>query len=197
MPGNPCPFLRALVEHGAISDGVEPLGHVSSTVAKAFDQPGREKILAALVYEVALTANGLGPKQIIKNRLHGMDVEGLRDGPFDKHGTGSRILDKFSVVDEAELDRLDEFASDFVDPESGLTERGLSADGVEAMLDANFERAKETRRAIDRRLMDAEFPKLLEAMGKDSPDGLYLSIAEVRVLFIERRLPDRVANRLL
>ena len=63
-------------------------------------------------------------------------------------------------------------------------------------MDANFERAKGSRRAIDRLLMNGEWPVLLGIMGKGEGDGRYLSVAEVRALFAERRLPERIARGL-
>jgi hypothetical protein len=64
------------------------------------------------------------------------------------------------------------------------------------MMDANFERAAGRRRAIDRKLMDGEWPVLLKVMGKQGQGGRYLSLADVRDLFEKRRLPDRLAARL-
>jgi hypothetical protein len=63
-------------------------------------------------------------------------------------------------------------------------------------MDANFERAKATRRWIDRQLMNGEWPVLLNIMGKGKSKERYLSVAEVRTLFVERRLPERIAARL-
>ncbi len=63
-------------------------------------------------------------------------------------------------------------------------------------MDANFDRAKGTRRPIDRQLMNGEWPVLLDIMGKGEGDDRYLSVAEVRTLFVERRLPDRIVARL-
>ena len=63
-------------------------------------------------------------------------------------------------------------------------------------MDANFERAKGTRRWIDRRLMNGEWPVLLNIMGKGEGEERYLSVAEVRTLFVERRLPERIVARL-
>jgi hypothetical protein len=64
------------------------------------------------------------------------------------------------------------------------------------MMDANFERAAGRRRSIDRRLMDGEWPILLKVMGKQGKTGRYLSLVEVRDLFVERRLPERMSRRL-
>ena len=62
-------------------------------------------------------------------------------------------------------------------------------------MDANFDRAKGARRPIDRQLMNGEWPVLLRIMGKGAGDDRYLSVAEVRTLFVER-LPERIAARL-
>ena len=63
-------------------------------------------------------------------------------------------------------------------------------------MNANFERAKGSRRPIDRRLMNGEWPVLLNVMGKGEGEERYLSVAEVSALFAERRLPDRIVARL-
>lgn len=195
--GNPCLFLRALAELGAIDPEHEPVGEVSATVAKAFGDSVNQTVFAAEVYPVALTANGLSPKQLARTKLHGMVANELRDGPFDKHGSGSRVLDQRGQVDTAQIDRLGEFASNYRVEGTGETVRGLGADEIEQMLDANFERAQATRRPIDRKLMDAEFPKLLELLGKQSPDGLYLDLVELRTLIVDRQFPARVSQRLI
>ena len=51
-------------------------------------------------------------------------------------------------------------------------------------------------RLVDRQLMSGEWPPLLEVMGKEGADGRYLSLRELRVLFVERRLPTRMLKRL-
>jgi hypothetical protein len=114
---------------------------------------------------------------------------------LDKRGSGSRILDATAAVQEAEIARLAVFGKDRLDP-SGGSERGLNAQEITAYMDANFERAKGSRRSIDRQLMNGEWPVLLDIMGKGEGEQRYLSVAEVRTLFTERRLPDRIARRL-
>jgi hypothetical protein len=84
------------------------------------------------------------------------------------------------------------FGKDRPDP-SGGSERGLRLPEITAYMDANFERAKGHRRWIDRKLMNGEWPVLLNIMGKGEGEERYLSVAEVRTLFVERRLPDRIA----
>ena len=68
---------------------------------------------------------------------------------------------------------------------------------ITTMMDANFARARSTRRRVDRAMMNAEWPVLLKFMGKDAADGTrYLCVDEVQVLVRDRRLPQRVADRL-
>ena len=124
-----------------------------------------------------------------------MRLDKLRNGPFDKQGTGSRILDTRGRVRLAELDRLKDFASTKTTP-GGARELGLDAAELEAMMDANAERAGDRLRLVDRQLMSGEWPPLLEVMGKEGADGRYLSLRELRVLFVERRLPTRMLKRL-
>ena len=193
---NPRPFLRALVSRGAISGEREPLGHLSSTIASVFTDPKKKPVITAAVYQLALTGSGMHPRQILQNKTKGLAVSSLREGPLDKRGVGSRILDQTGRADVKQIDRLDEFASDYRSPDGGTTERGLNAEQLVTFMDANFERGKPDRRRIDRKLMDGEWPVLLEVMGKESPDGLYLSLAEVRTLVVERQLPDRVTGLL-
>jgi hypothetical protein len=64
------------------------------------------------------------------------------------------------------------------------------------MMDANFARAVGKRRRIDRAFMQGEWLILLRVMGKPSSDGSYLSVAELRTLFVDRRLPTRITQRL-
>jgi hypothetical protein len=137
----------------------------------------------------------LNPLQLWRSFRKGVELDALRGGPLDKRGVGSRILDVHGTVDESELERLSEFGSERVD-ESGMTERGLDAAQIDAMMDANFARSAGHRRAIDRKLMDGEWPVLLRVMGKNSSGSRYLSVAEVRSLFVDERLPRRISERL-
>jgi hypothetical protein len=119
----------------------------------------------------------------------------LRGGPLDKRGAGSRILDQAGHFDEEQFERLDEFAVDCVDVETGVVERGLTDERLVEVMDANAERAKDFRRPFDRQLMDGEWPVLLKVMGKEGQEGPYLSMAEVHNLFADRVIPDRVLAR--
>ncbi len=195
-PNNPCPFLRSLVAEGLLRDDQESLGRLASTivrVARAGD--GRPKLPYAAVYAIALMANGLGPGKLARNQLRGIRLDELRGGPLDKKGAGSGILDGSGRIDRAQLDRLEAFASEKTDA-GGPAELGLDLAQLHRMMDANFERAKGRRRRIDRRLMDGEWPVLLQVMGKEGRGGRYLSLVEVRDLFVERRLPARMLERL-
>jgi hypothetical protein len=195
-PNNPCPFLRALVAQGLVADDAVAIGEVTRVIvraAKAGD--GAPRLPAAAIRAIALIANGLSPLKLARNGLQGVRLNELRNGPLDKKGAGSGILDASARIVHAELARLDEFASDKTDAE-GRTERGLDLAELERMMDANFERAAGRRRRIDRRLMDGEWPILLKVMGKQGKPRRYLSVSEVRDLFIERRLPERMARRI-
>lgn len=195
-PNNPCPFLRALVSQGQLPDDVAPLSTVSRTivkVAKAGD--GAPALPAAVIRAIALVANGVGPLELARNGLGGLRLDGLRGGPLDKKGVGSGILDAQGIVVDAELARLETFATRKVDAD-GKAEAGLDLAELTRMMDANFERAARRRRKIDRRLMDGEWPVLLKVMGKDGRGGRYLSVKELRQLFRERTLPARMLQRL-
>jgi hypothetical protein len=193
---NPCPFLRALVAAGFVDGHAVPLSKLSETIEAASGEKGSQARQVRLkAYLVALIANGLWPWRLLRNWWSGARLDELRDGPLDKRGSGSRILDTTAKVNEAELARLAEFGKDRANPAGGF-ERGLTAPEITAYMDANFERAKGARRAIDRKLMNAEWPVLLKIMGKGEGEERYLSVAEVRTLFVERRFPDRIVARL-
>src|SRR5215470_12062368 len=196
-PNNPCPFLRALVARGYIGGHSEPLSTIADTVAGAGGETRAEGQLSrSTVYLIALIASGLSPAKLWRTAHQGVQLDGLRGGPLDKRGSGSRILDPFGQVNEAELARLDTFAINMTDAATGRVERGLGAEQLRTMMDANFARAAGTRRRIDRALMNGEWPVLLRVMGKNSGPGRYLSMDELRVLFIERRLPTRIYERI-
>lgn len=195
-PNNPCPFLRALVAQGLLADDVVSLGTVTSTIVKVANAgDGQPELPAAAIRAIALVANGLTPLQMARNGFGGLRLNELRNGPLDKKGAGSRILDAKAKVNQKELARLGEFASEKTDA-NGHTEPGLDLEELERMMDANFERAAGHRRSIDRKLMDGEWPILLKVMGKQGKTGRYLSLKEVGELFVERRLPERMSGRL-
>jgi hypothetical protein len=195
-PNNPCPFLRALVATGLVDGHIVPLAKLTGTIELATGEKGLNAKLAGLkVCLVALIANGLGPLRLLRSWWSGARLDALRDRPLDKHGVGSRILDATAEVNEIELARLAAFGKDRPDP-SGAVERGLTAEEIKAYMDANFARAEDNRRWYDRLLMEGEWPVLLRIMGKGDGDQRYLSVAEVRTLVVERRLPVRIVERL-
>ena len=193
--GNPCPFLRGLVAAGRLDDREEPLSRLSKVVAQASAGPGESPLPTLAIGAIALVANGLSPLSLTQRLLGGVRLDGLRNGPLDKKGAGSRILDAQGEVNLPELARLGEFASSKTDAQ-GHTELGLDAGQLRTMMDANFARAAGKRRRIDRALMDGEWPVLLRVMGKPSGTGRYLSLDELGELFMARRLPERVTQRL-
>ena len=195
-PDNPCPFLRALVAHGLLPDDVVAIKDVTKTIVRVSKTGDGGKALPAVaIRAIALIANGLSPLQLARNAFRGLRLNALRNGPLDKRGAGTRILDHSAEIAPAELDRLDQFGSDKV-AEDGSVERGLSASEIVRMMDANFERAKGRRRRVDRSLMNGEWPILLRVLGKQGKSGRCLSVADVRRLSVERQLPERMISRL-
>ena len=195
-PNNPCPFLRALVAQGLLDNRVATVGHATEVIERvAATGEGNPSLPSLAVRLVALLANGLSPGTVLETGLHGVKLSKLRNGPFDKKGAGSRILDSKAQVNSSELDRLNEFASPKVS-RNGTKELGLDAKELEIMMDTNYERAGDRSRLIDRQLMKGEWPVLLEVMGKDGQDGRYLSLREIKSLFTNRRLPSRMTKDL-
>ena len=195
-PDNPCPFLRALVAGGFVDGHTVPLSTLCGKVEAASGEKGLKEKLAGLeTYPVALVANGLGPLRLLRGWWSGAQLDELRDGPLDKHGCGSRILDAKAAVHEDEIARLAEFGKDRQDPSGGM-ERGLTRPEITSYMNANFARAKGKRRWYYRLLMNGEWPVLLNIMGKGEGKERYLSVAEVRTLFVDRRFPERIVERL-
>ena len=191
--GNPCPFLRALVASGELTDAQAPVSDVVSAVVDAARRGGGASALpAAAVHAIAVTANGFNPLTVFRNSTQGVQLNELRGGPFDKQGAGSRVIDVDGNVDAKELARLKTFASPKVIG-SGLTVLGLDSSEITRFMNANYKRAKGRRKLVDRVLMHGEWPVLLKVMGKDGQDGRYLSFDDVQTLVEERRLPDRMA----
>jgi hypothetical protein len=194
-PNNPCPFLRALVAHGLLADDTEPVATVTQVVQRvARAGEGTPELPYAAVYAIALIANGLGPASVARSARHGVGLSALRGGPLDKKGVGSGILDQHGAFDPTQFARLEQFASD-KRSRDGAVELGLDLRELRRFMDANFERAAGRRRRIDRRLMDGEWPVLLRVLGKEGSDARYLSVAELRALFAERRLPERMLRQ--
>lgn len=191
---NPCPFLRALVAEGRLADDTEPLARVAAVIAEtARAGEGSPALPAAAIYGIAAIANGVGPLSLLRAQRSGLRLNALRGGPLDKKGVGSGILDSKGKVDRQALKRLGTFAREKAATD-GSREQGLALPELRAFMDANFERAAGHRRRIDRALMIGEWPVLLKVMGKDGPDGRYLSLTDVEVLFTKRQLPLRMSR---
>ena len=191
-PNNPCPFLRALVAEGLLDDRRATIGDADDTINRvAATGVGSPQLPSLAIRLIALLSNGLGPGAVLASAIHGFKLNKLRNGPLDKKGAGSRILSARGQINESELDRLKEFASP-KESAGSRKEPGLDEAEVQAMMDANYERAEGHRRLVDRQLMNGEWPVLLEVMGKDGKNGRYLSLKEIRTLFVQRKLPTRM-----
>lgn len=196
-PNNPCPFLRAMAAYGYLKEKAEALTKVSHLLSNVGGPTRAEgKLSGSALYVIAMIGNGLNPLRLFKSISKGLDIEKLRDGPLDKHGVGSGIINADGTINTAELSRLNEFAVDVIDPDTGKSDRGLTSETIKKMMDANFARAEGRRRKIDRALMDGEWPVLLAVMGKGKGSSRYLSLAELGDLFIENTLPQRVLTRI-
>lgn len=192
---NPCPFLRALQVLGYIAPKKDSLSNVSHIVTVAMNSGVETPPPKFAINFLALLASAKSVPVLMQTLSKGFSVDNLRFGPLDKRGGGSRIIDLEGNISEDQLIRLDSFASDFED-ECGTLERGLDKAAINRMMDENFARASERRRWFDRLLMNGEWPALLETMGKTHLSQPYLSLSEVRDLFVNRQLPERVTARL-
>lgn len=189
---NPCPYLRALVAQGLLADDEEPLDHLTNVILKtARSGEGAPELDAKKIKNVATIANGIGPLSLLRTLLKGVRLNQLRGGPLDKKGAGSRVLNSQGKVRAEEVARMAEFGSQKSSKDGG-TEIGLDAAQVEAFLNANFARAKGQRRFFDRKLMEGEWPILLEVMGREGPDGRYLSVRDVEKFLFEHQFPEHM-----
>ncbi|MBW7972362.1 di-heme-cytochrome C peroxidase [Bradyrhizobium sp. BR 10289] len=192
---NPCPFLRGLVGEGFIDGGTVPLRTLSQTIANASGEVGLKKVSARFqVRGIALIANGAC--HILQSIFWGAQLNRLRGGPLDKLGAGSRILGVDGIVNEDQIARLAGFGSTYANPDGG-TEVGLNASQIQTFMKDNLKRAGHQARWYYPILMKFEWPVLLRIMGKGEGDDRYLSVAEVRTLFNERKFPDRVTQRIV
>jgi hypothetical protein len=195
-PNNPCPFLRALVANGYVGGHVVPLSQLAEMVGLASGETGSAQNEVRLKTRmVAVIANGLGPLSVLKSATSGAVLDELRDGPLDKHGGGSRILDVDAKVHEDEIARLAGFGKDRKDPAGGV-ERGLTAKEIDTFMKANLKRDGDAAHWYYPMLMKGEWPVLLKILGKGEGEERYLSVDEVRTLFVEKRLPERITKRL-
>jgi hypothetical protein len=192
-PNNPCPFLRALVANGYVGGHTVPLPTIAGTIELASGEVGASKIAVWLkTFGVAQIANG----NPLKSFISGVVLDELRNGPLDKHGAGSRILNIDAQVQEDEITRLASFGKDRPDGAGGM-ERGLNATEIDTYMAANLQRAGDAARWYYPMLMKGEWPVLLDILGKGEGSERYLSVAEVKTLFVEKRFPERIVARLV
>ncbi|WP_035706950.1 di-heme-cytochrome C peroxidase [Bradyrhizobium genomosp. I (2014)] len=196
-PNNPCPFLRGLVGEGFVDGGTVPLNTLSQTIANATGETGLKKVSARIqVRGVALIANGF--RHVLKSIWSGAQLDALRGGPLDKRGAGSRILGVDGKVNEDEIARLASFGRTYTDPNTGSSEPGLNAAEIKTFMRDNLMRAGSAARWYYPLLMKFEWPILLKIIGKGKRDEeRYLSVADVRTLFEQRKFPDRINQRIL
>jgi len=191
-PDNPCPFLRALVANGYVDGHIVPLGQLTEEIGRASGKTGARLLGAkAAAYGIAMIANG-HPLRSVRS---GAVLDELRNGPLDKHGAGSRILAVDGQVNQDQIRRLAMFGRDYTNPDGG-TERGLNAQEIKTFMAENLKRDGDKARWTYPIMMQGEWPVLLDILGKGEGENRYLSVAEVRTLFVERRFPKRITDRL-
>jgi hypothetical protein len=191
-PNNPCPFLRALVANGYVDGHIVPLGTLTEDIGLATGKTGVGLVRAkGLTYGIALIANG----HPLRSMTSGAILDELRNGPLDKHGAGSRILSVDGQVNEDQIERLASFGRDYANPDGG-TERGLNAQEIKIFMAENLKRDGDKARWTYPIMMQGEWPVLLDILGKGEGENRYLSVAEVRTLFVDRRFPKRITDRL-
>lgn len=80
---NPCPFLRALVSMGKLSDDREPLTKMAAVVAAtARTGDGLPVLPRTAIFAIASVANGLGPLSLLQTQWNGLQSSALRGGPL-------------------------------------------------------------------------------------------------------------------
>jgi CheY-like chemotaxis protein len=170
-------------------------------LTQLLDQHGNFRVFSASSANegISLVARRRPDLIILDLRMPAKDgfavLDELRDGPLDKHGGGSRILDVDAKVHEDEIARLAGFGKDRKDPAGGI-ERGLTANEIDTYMKANIKRDGDAARWYFPILMKGEWPVLLKILGKGNGEERYLSVDEVRTLFVEKRLPERIVARL-
>jgi hypothetical protein len=191
-PNNPCPFLRALVANGYVGGHTVPLGTLTEDIGLASGKTGMSLMGAkALTYVIAMIANS----HPLRSMTSGAVLDELRNRLLDKHGAGSRILDAEAHVQPEQIDRFAGFGRDYANPDGG-TERGLNAQEIKTFMAENLKRAGDKARWSYPIMMQGEWPVLLDILGKGEGEARYLSVADVRTLFVDRRLPKRITDRL-
>jgi len=190
-----------MVAQGLLNEETEGV-HYNAEVLSRLVASGEGHLTLSVpaVTVIGSIANGYGPGRLIKAWTgDGLHINKLRLGPLFKHGVGSNIISADGTINEKELARMEEYASEKVGAD-GKKELGLDMKELSKFMDDNFERASNNplRRGIDRKLMEGEWPTLVKAMGVPASNGKrYLRVSEVRTLFIERRFPQRMMDHFI
>lgn len=121
---NPCPFLRAMAAYGFLKERAENIFKLTKSIAKAGGNTEAEgKLSKGILFIIALIANGLNPIRILKSLFLGPDIGNLRNGPLDKKGSGSRIIDANGSINSTELNRLESYSIELLDPDTQMKEK--------------------------------------------------------------------------
>lgn len=190
----PCPFLRCLVKLGALNPHEGQISRTASLIGAAAGKSGVSH--AAIVGAAALIALGSnGVRNVARNGItNSFQPDHLREGPLYKSPDHSGILTDQGEVDDTQLERLASFAKPYPNPDGG-TELGLGLPELKTMMDENAKRSgKWFLGMVHRKLMNGEWPILLQVMGKGQGDQRYLSIAELGPMYHEGKLPARIEN---
>lgn len=189
----PCPLLRALERARHIGEHV-PLRPFADLAAAAFGARGANAVrLKATLAAIGAMANGV--RSIPRNLTGGFRPHELRQGPLDKRGGGTRILSQRGEFDAAEMERFETFGRPCPKADGSGTELGWRLRELEAYLDAN--QARGGGGFIERRvLMQGELPQLLELMGLGEGDARHLLASEVKALYRDQVLPERIEQRI-
>jgi hypothetical protein len=189
----PCPVQRALEKAGHIGENV-PLRPFAELVVAAFGADGVAAAqLKAAICAIGAMANGV--RSIPRNVAAGFRPHELRGGPLDKRGGGTRVLSQAGEFDAAEMERFESFGRPYPTSDGSGTEIGWGLAELKRYLDANQSRGGGG--FIERHvLMEGELPKLLQLMGLGEGEERHLLATEVRALYRDQKLPERIERRI-
>ncbi len=195
----PCPVLRALTQADKIEKKVQ-MADLSRVIARSFDLQKQD--LKEFLFELkvrALIAVGKVPDGIkaVLSTSAPLNLEELPRSPLYKHGVSSQIINQKGEYDPKQFEHLEQFAVHCTGPD-GQEEPGLTAEALVKFMDENSKREEKNPnwKPIYRKMMEGEWPKLLELMGIEGKHGRYLSVAELHALFEKQTLPARIMDRL-
>lgn len=189
----PCPFLGALESAKHIGEHV-PLRPLADLVVAAFGARGaRAAGLEGALAIIGAIANGV--RSIPRNVRAGFRPHELRQGPLDKRGGGTRILSQGGAFEAAEMERFEGFGRPYPSGEGNGIELGWGRRELQTYLDANQERGGGG--FVQRRvLMQGELPQLLDLMGRGEGQERHLVASEVKALYRDQVLPERIEQRI-